>query len=147
MTNHNAVAWDDAPDWAQYIAVDGDGKAYWYEFAPGQKTQGFFARTGRCVNVGRAFYTPGPMWQQRDSDTWVSRLGQAFAASVVFIPDEPMPSGEAHMYEIMRDPVNEIGMLRANLAARDRTIAKLQQKLTRVRLIAATLAKEMREDE
>ncbi|XQA74642.1 hypothetical protein ACM9XA_03635 [Xanthomonas sacchari] len=27
-------SWDDAPDWAQWLAMDADGQWYWYESKP-----------------------------------------------------------------------------------------------------------------
>lgn len=30
----NKPKWEDAPDWAQYLAMDVDGDWYWYEFIP-----------------------------------------------------------------------------------------------------------------
>jgi len=27
-------SWDDAPSWAQWLALDGDGEWYWYEVEP-----------------------------------------------------------------------------------------------------------------
>lgn len=33
-------SWDDAPDWANYRAMDEDEAWYWYEYEPTQK--GFF---------------------------------------------------------------------------------------------------------
>lgn len=30
----NKPDWKDAPEWAQYLAMDADGKWYWYEKQP-----------------------------------------------------------------------------------------------------------------
>lgn len=27
-------SWDDAPEWANYLAMDADGKWYWFELRP-----------------------------------------------------------------------------------------------------------------
>lgn len=31
---NNKPSWGTAPDWAQYLAMDDNGKWYWYENAP-----------------------------------------------------------------------------------------------------------------
>lgn len=32
-------SWDDAPEWAQWLAVDSDGYWYWYEKKPESETE------------------------------------------------------------------------------------------------------------
>lgn len=38
--------WKDAPEWAQWLAMDSDGEWYWYEHAPK-----FKVRRGRWIVV------------------------------------------------------------------------------------------------
>lgn len=33
----NKPDWGDAPDWAQYLAMDEDGEWYWYEDEPSKR--------------------------------------------------------------------------------------------------------------
>lgn len=42
--------WKDAPEWAQYLALDADGVWYWYEKKPfklDDMTDGWYSRYGR----------------------------------------------------------------------------------------------------
>lgn len=34
MINLNKPSWDDAPEWANWLAMDSDGAWYWYEKKP-----------------------------------------------------------------------------------------------------------------
>lgn len=42
MTPH----WNDAPEWAQWLAQNEDGNWYWYEFEPGAIPFGFWLDAG-----------------------------------------------------------------------------------------------------
>lgn len=40
----NKPDWKDAPEWAQYLAMDENGEWYWYEQAPNARGGGWYAR-------------------------------------------------------------------------------------------------------
>ena len=42
VLNEKVFDLDTCPDWAQYAAVDADGKAYWYEDAPRRRSSIFW---------------------------------------------------------------------------------------------------------
>lgn len=42
MTPH----WDDAPEWAQWLAQNDDGNWYWFEHEPGPVAFGFWMDSG-----------------------------------------------------------------------------------------------------
>lgn len=45
-------SWDDAPEWAQYLAQDVSGTWYWFERKPGYDPDGtWICRTGDCVEA------------------------------------------------------------------------------------------------
>lgn len=42
-------SWDDAPSWAQWLAMDKDGDWFWYEKEPDKFNRGWFEWDGgRC---------------------------------------------------------------------------------------------------
>lgn len=43
-------SWDDAPDWAQWLAMDSLGHWYWYEIKP-VDYGGYWATSGKCAYV------------------------------------------------------------------------------------------------
>jgi hypothetical protein len=45
-------SWDDAPKWAQYLAMDDDGDWYWFENEPKFKGCGWSA-PGRSLYAGK----------------------------------------------------------------------------------------------
>jgi hypothetical protein len=40
--------WKDAPEWAQWVAMDADGKWYWHEDEPVASGGEWFSTDGRC---------------------------------------------------------------------------------------------------
>lgn len=46
--------WKDAPEWADYLAMDGDGEWYWFEVEPRKPVAGttWGANGGTCVFAG-----------------------------------------------------------------------------------------------
>jgi len=38
MTNANKPNWENAPEWASWLAMDGDGQWCWFEYTPEQYT-------------------------------------------------------------------------------------------------------------
>jgi len=50
-------SWDDAPEWAQWLAMDADGEWAWYELQPSKAlAHDFWVGAGRCeaasTNIG-----------------------------------------------------------------------------------------------
>ena len=41
-------SWNDAPEWAGWLAMDENGDWWWYEFEPYLGYDGFFAERGGC---------------------------------------------------------------------------------------------------
>lgn len=45
------INWDNAPEWASYVAMDKDGTWHWYEHQPTILHQIWVDLGGRCVEV------------------------------------------------------------------------------------------------
>jgi len=43
--------WDNAPEWANWVAMDASGDWYWYEEKPIPSTHGYWDTTGRYEMV------------------------------------------------------------------------------------------------
>ena len=54
----DAAFWDDAPEWAQYHAIDADGAGCWYEFKPEFLYGKEWTDTGGAWHIHRRF-APG----------------------------------------------------------------------------------------
>ena len=44
-------SWEDAPEWAQWLAMDDDGEWYWYEEQPDRDSGGWMSLTMRVVSA------------------------------------------------------------------------------------------------
>ena len=44
--------WKDAPEWANYLAMDSDGEWFWYESPPGIGLKCWRVSEGACSNAG-----------------------------------------------------------------------------------------------
>jgi len=54
-------SWDDAPEWAQWLAKDKDGTWYWYEYQP-------------IVAHGQWYMTEDGRWEAVITDSWNDSL-------------------------------------------------------------------------
>lgn len=67
MTTTNGVAkpsWDDAPEWAQWLAQDANGQWYWYENCPYTSNEmGKFLEPSYGGRIARAKTAPITDWQ------------------------------------------------------------------------------------
>lgn len=52
--------WESAPPWANWLAMDGAGVWYWYEFRPETGTFGWYSKLGR---VERAALIHSDIWE------------------------------------------------------------------------------------
>lgn len=52
-------SWDDAPEWAQWMAQDENGEWYWYEREPVEQRESWSAMGGRArsADPGRHIWT------------------------------------------------------------------------------------------
>jgi hypothetical protein len=58
----NKPSWDDAPDWARWLARDASGDWYWYEFEPGWEDRSYRPEKGEYLIAGYDSYMPpGPI--------------------------------------------------------------------------------------
>ena len=44
-------SWEDAPEWAQWLAMDDDGEWYWYEEKPKRNKFGWMSLTKRVLST------------------------------------------------------------------------------------------------
>ena len=44
--------WKDAPEWAEYLAMDSDGEWFWYEKYPSHGDAAWHAGNGKCQMAG-----------------------------------------------------------------------------------------------
>lgn len=51
--------WNDAPEWANYVAKDGDGEWYWYENEPTPFGASWLLNSGRSYYIG----AESPYWK------------------------------------------------------------------------------------
>ncbi len=51
--------WKDAPDWANYLAMDEDGEWYWFESEPNAHVYNWQSRKGRTELAAQ-----GPEWRK-----------------------------------------------------------------------------------
>ena len=46
QSDPNAPDWSQAPDWAEWYAIDADGQCFWYENEPVKRGNNFFPSSG-----------------------------------------------------------------------------------------------------
>ena len=46
QSDSNAPDWSQAPDWAEWYAIDADGQCFWYENEPVKRGNNFFPSSG-----------------------------------------------------------------------------------------------------
>jgi hypothetical protein len=56
--------WKDAPEWANYLAMDEDGEWYWHEYEPLLVGSIWSALTGR---IQYTFPSPPPWWETKET--------------------------------------------------------------------------------
>jgi hypothetical protein len=65
----NAPSWDDAPEWANWLAQDFDGEWCWFEFAP------YVDTTGEAWdNAGKSKDVPRESWSISHNFSWRNTL-------------------------------------------------------------------------
>lgn len=55
----NKPDWKDAPDWANWLAMDDGGEWYWFNEKPTRHSDGTWR-----VNCGQILSAPKPNWRQ-----------------------------------------------------------------------------------
>lgn len=66
VLNEKVFELDTCPDWAQYAAVDADGKAYWYSAKPERARRDWIDLSGRIYliqDVDNAFIFDATNWK------------------------------------------------------------------------------------
>lgn len=48
--------WDDAPEWARFLAMDEDGEWYWYENEPIIGLTGWARKDGKAAYAGESHW-------------------------------------------------------------------------------------------
>lgn len=48
--------WKDAPEWAEYLAMDGDGEWVWFQSEPYRRGNHWLVTTGKWLKEGTAFF-------------------------------------------------------------------------------------------
>lgn len=56
----NKPDWKDAPEWAEYLAMDADGTWFWYEQAPTARGGGWDYAASRWAFAGASL----PIWDE-----------------------------------------------------------------------------------
>ena len=56
-------SWNDAPEWAKWLAMDKDGFWYWYEKSPFTGEKAWWAEGGKCEKAG-----------EPNTDDWTNTL-------------------------------------------------------------------------
>ncbi len=60
-----AKSWDDAPEWAKWRAMDGDGAVWYYENRPTWHKEGYWLNNGRLHFRGNVFRFPQNSLEER----------------------------------------------------------------------------------
>ena len=59
MTDQTRPSWDDAPEWARFLAQDGTGNWYWWEIEPRWTGTDYDEPRGKCAFAVEGTIKPG----------------------------------------------------------------------------------------